>query len=354
MERHAGRSLDTACCPAPPGIIDIHTHGVPQALPDLEQRHPWGRWPSVAPDGERSASLLVGGRPYRRIDDRCWSAERRLSDMDTDGVRTQVVSPIPITLCHDAPAAGAAELATAQNDFLAELTSAAPARLRAFGAVPLQDPDAAVRELRRCMGRESFLGVEIGTRVADRELCAPEFDEFFAVAAELGAIVFIHPVDNLVGERVASLGLSFGLGMPSETATAAAALLVSGALERRPATRLCFAHASGTLPWLLPRLDRGATLADPELSVDRLPSALARSFFADSLTYDPDSLRLAVERFGPDHVMVGTDYPFPALESPAGAVLDKLALSEGTEKIRHDTADRLIQDIEARRTGAPG
>ncbi|THJ52901.1 hypothetical protein E7Y31_18580, partial [Candidatus Frankia alpina] len=36
-------------------------------------------------------------------------------------------------------------------------------------------------------------------------------------------------------------------------------------------------------------------------------------------TYDAASLELAMERFGADHVLLGTDYPFAARESPPGA-----------------------------------
>jgi len=61
--------------------------------------------------------------------------------------------------------------------------------------VPLQDPELAVGELRRCVQELGFLGVEIGTRVGDTELGDPVLDPFFDAAAELGALVFVHPAD---------------------------------------------------------------------------------------------------------------------------------------------------------------
>src|SRR5216684_3402446 len=91
-------------------------------------------------------------------------------------LHTHAISPTPITFCHDAPIDGAAVLAAAQNDFLAELTSQQPDRFRALGAVPMQESGCAVAELRRCMTELGFLGVEIGTRIGDRELGDPEFD----------------------------------------------------------------------------------------------------------------------------------------------------------------------------------
>ncbi len=303
------------------GLVDVHTHAIAPWLPDLAGRDGWGRWPSVERLGGSRARILVGGRPYRDIDDRCWSADRRLADMDVEGVAVQVVSPVPITFCYDAPADGAVVLARSQNDFLAALVAERPGRFRALGAVPLQDPDAAVTEMRRCMEELGFLGVEIGTRVGQAELGDPEFDPFFAAAEELGALVLVHPADSTLDPRLARLGVGFGAGMPSETGIAIAGLLASGALTRRPGLRLCLAHGGGCLPWLLPRLDRARLISDPVFPPDRLPSALARSLYSDSLTYDVDSLLLAVARFGAEHVLLGTDYPFAARESPAGAVL---------------------------------
>jgi len=58
----------------------------------------------VEQSSETDARILVGGRPYRDIDSRCWAAGRLLADMDAEGVALQVVSPVPVTFCHDAPA----------------------------------------------------------------------------------------------------------------------------------------------------------------------------------------------------------------------------------------------------------
>lgn len=325
-------------------LIDFHTHAISPHLPDLEADVPWGAWPSVEQVAADRARILVGGRDYRVIDDRCWSAMRRLADMDAAGVAVQVVSPVPVTFCHDAPSAGAAVLARAQNDFLAALVAQRPGRLRALGSVPLQDPARAIAELRRCVTELGFLGAEIGTRVGDRELGDTSFDPFFDAAAELGAVIFIHPADTTLDRRLAALGIAFGAGMPTETGIAAAGLLASGALlRRRPGTRLCLAHGGGTLPWLLPRLDRGELIKDPDTPATRLPSALARTLYSDSLTYDVDSLLLATHRYGTSHVVLGTDYPFAAAEAPPGAVLRGLADQTLADAVRSRNARVLLR-----------
>jgi aminocarboxymuconate-semialdehyde decarboxylase len=328
-------------------LIDFHTHAIAPRLPDLETLAPWGRWPSVVQADGGTARITVGGRPYRVIDDRCWSADRRVVDMDAAGVAVQVLSPVPVTFCHDAPVEGAAVLARAQNDFLAGLTAQRPGRLRALGAVPLQDPELAAAELHRCVTGLGFLGAEIGTRAGERELGDPFFDPFFNAAADLGAVILVHPADTTLDPRLAALGVAFGAGMPTETGLAAAGLLTGGALlRRRPGARLCLAHAGGTLPWLLPRLDRGELIKNAGTPAAHLPAALARSLYADSLTYDEHSLLLAVHRYGPGHVVLGTDYPFAAAETPPGAVLGALADRALARAIGSGNATALLsQDV---------
>jgi len=311
-----------------PSRIDMHTHAISLDLPDLAASSAFPNWPLVRRTSDTTADIYVGGAHFRSIDDRCWSLSRRLADMVDTHIDTQVISPVPITFCYRAPGDEAAVLARAQNDFFASLVAGEPERFRALGAVPLQDVRLAVAELRRCMTELGFIGVEIGTHVAGTELADERLDPFFAAAQDMGALVFVHPDEVLAASRLAPLALTFGVGMPSETAIAGAGMLHSGAFDRWPNLRLCLAHAGGALPMVLPRIDRGWRQAKASAPRSgrrsrQAPSTYAASLYSDSLTYDPLSLYLTVRRFGPDHVFLGTDYPFAAREEPAGEVLSR-------------------------------
>lgn len=342
-------SLASRLARLPPGLIDLHTHAIDPDLPDVG-RACEGAFPVVRRTAGDRAQIFLDGRLYREVDSRCWSAQARLRDMDAEGVAAQVVSATPATLCHGEPAEGARVLAAAQNDFLARLAGAGRGRLFALGCVPLQDPDAAVKELRRCVTDLGFAGVEIGTRVGPRDLADPVFMPFFRAAADLSAVVFVHPVDRTLDPRLARLKVAFGLGMPAETAVAAAGILASDLPGRLPGLRICLAHGGGTLPSALARLDRGQQLAG-EAGPGRMATARARRLWCDSLTYDGPALRLAAERFGPGHVVLGTDYPFDAREQPAGAVLrawPDLPLTADT------TRDNVLELLTACRAPAGG
>ncbi|HEY1920602.1 MAG TPA: amidohydrolase family protein [Streptosporangiaceae bacterium] len=313
----------------PEGLIDVHTHAIDPELPDIGAQYE-GRFPSVRRTAPDRAQIMLDGRIYREIDSRSWSAAARLRDMDAEDVAIQVVAPIPVTMCHGEPVAGAAALAAAQNDFLARLVAEGGGRLVALGCVPLQNPQASVTELTRCVGELGFAGVEIGTRAGERELADPFFGPFFRAVADLDALVFVHPVDQTLDPRLARMGVGFGLGMPAETAVAGAGLVTGDLLDELPGLRICLAHGGGTLPSALPRLAQGQQLAG-ESEPGRMATARARRLWCDSLTYDVAGLRLAAQRFGPDHVVLGTDYPFDAREQPAGAVLAEAAAAQAGE-----------------------
>src|SRR6201993_728133 len=279
------------------GLVDVHTHAIDCDLPDLTLVYPDDAWPSIVCTSETEARLMFGGQVYRQIDHRCWSPVARLIDMDREGVAVQVLSPIPVTFCYRASPAGAAALASAQNEFFARVVRQHPTRFAALGAVALQDPDQAVEELRRCMREVGFLGVEIGTQVGGTELADPSLDRFFAVAHELHALVLVHPSDQDVPARLTGLGLGFGAGMPIETAVAAATLITSGALSRRPAVGICLAHGGGALPAMIGRLDKDAVMAGTAADSPELPSRRAAQLWCDSLTYNRGALRQAIEVF---------------------------------------------------------
>lgn len=305
------------------GLVDVHTHVVPESFPDLAARFPYDRWPSVRATGPDTAELLVGGAHFRDIDERCWSPGRRRADMRSEDVDIQVLSPTPVTFCYQAPAEGAVLLARWQNDVIAEMVAEDEEHFRALGALPLQDVDAAITELRRCIDDLGFLGVEIGTTAAGLELDDPVFHPFFTAAEAAGALVLIHPDEIVAAPRVAPRGLTFGVGIPGETLFGAAALLTAGVFDRWPDLLLCLAHGGGALPMVLPRIDEGWRLggAPPPGGCARRPGSYASLLYSDSLTYDAASLALSVRRFGAEHVLLGTDYPFDAREAPAGRVL---------------------------------
>ena len=294
--------------------VDVHTHFFPAGLGDFAESTGDSRWPSldVAHDGR--ARIMRGSEVFRPVDETCWNPLSRLDAMDAGGIDVQVLSPVPITLTTWASSSLAVQFARAQNDAFALAAQIAPARFKWIGSVPLQDTDAAVAELVRGTAELGMLGVEIGTEINGRELDDHSLLPFFEAAADLGVAVFIHPTDGVGAIRRKGPPHEFGLGMLTDTAMAAGALLFGGVLEKCPALRVGLAHGCGSFPWAFPRIARGATLGAPS----DVPFArrmahfeeLLRRLWADTLVFDPQHLALLISRFGSDHLFLGSDFPF--------------------------------------------
>ncbi|MDB5042793.1 MAG: 2-amino-3-carboxymuconate-6-semialdehyde decarboxylase [Candidatus Eremiobacteraeota bacterium] len=320
-----------------PGTVDFHTHYIDSDLAGLELAG-CVHFTRTGPD---AGDLHRDGRHYRALDARSWDLERRIDDMDRNGVSLQVLSAIPVTLGYDAPAALAAASARVQNDALAAVVRRRPDRFAALGVVPLQDVDLACAELERLIQTLGLAGVEIGTTVGGRELDDPALDPFWERCEALQALVFIHPESAPGFDRLRKRMLVVSTGYPSETGIAAAAILTSGLLERRT-LRIVLAHGGGTLPYLLPRLDRLWDMSEVARASSSRPSTIAKRFYCDALTFDPTNLALVIERIGGDRVLVGSDYPFSIMEDPPGAATE--GFDDATRRaLRFDNARQLLR-----------
>ena len=304
-------------------VIDVHSHDVPRGWPDLREATGGpGPWPSLRLDGERDAMIMLGDAEFRRITDQCWDPEVRAADMDADGVDAQVVSPTPVFFSYERPAHEAAAVARIFNDLTLEICDRLPARLIPFCQVPLQDVDAACAELDRCL-EAGHRGVEIGNHVGDRDLDDPGTVEFLQHCASVGAPVFVHPWDMTASPRTTRWMAQWLVGMPAETHLSILSMILGGVFDRvDERLRMCFAHGGGSFPYWLGRLDNAWHQRPDVVGVsERPPADYLSRFSVDSVVFDERALRLLVDTMGADRVMMGSDYPYPLGERPAGAVV---------------------------------
>lgn len=303
--------------------IDFHTHFIPERFPVMAERYGGEGWPTLLHRGPCSADIYHVGKHYRSIDYRSWDPERRIKDMDAEGVDIQVLSPIPVTFAYRFPPTAVLELSRYQNDEIAKVVRGAPERFMGLGTVPLQDPELAAKEVRRVVCELGLAGVEIGTTVDGRNLDDPMLRLFWETCSQVGAAVFVHPAAVLAPERTSKYRMVYSVGYTTETGIAAASIVMSGLLDRYPRLRICFAHGGGTFPWLLPRLDQTwSVFDDVRVMTPRKPSETARLLTYDTLTYDVNNVRFLIERVGVERLVMGTDYPFPLREEPPGVVVD--------------------------------
>jgi aminocarboxymuconate-semialdehyde decarboxylase len=317
-------------------VIDVHSHLVPRGWPDLSAVCGGSGWPWLRLDSERSAMIMVGETEFRPVAPSAWDPGTRLGDMTADGVDIQVVSPTPLFFCYDRPAGQAVKVARIFNDLTLAHAAAGGRRLVPFCQVPLQDPEAACAELDRCLA-DGHAGVEIGNHVGERDLDDPGIVTFLRHCAQRGAPVFVHPWDMPTGPRLERWMARWLAGMPAETHLSILAMILGGVFDRVPdSLRICFAHGGGSFAFWLGRADnawhrRGGVVRGRS---QHPPGHYVGRFFVDSVVFDPGALRLLVDTLGEDRVVMGSDYPYPLGERPAGRVVREADFLTGAQRTK--------------------
>lgn len=307
-----------------PRAIDMHSHFFPREWEDLGKRF-GGDWPSMKHLGGGKAMVMMGDKEFRPVYSACWDAATRLEEMDRDGIDLQVMCSTPVLFAYARPAAQAQYCAQLFNDAGLELAAQGKGRLKTLCQVPLQDTDAACKELSRAM-KSGHLGVQIGNHVGERDLDDAGIVTFLQHCAAEGAAVLVHPWDMLGGARTARWMMGWTVSMPAETQLSIVSLILGGGFDRLPENlRICFAHGGGSFAFLLGRLENAWNNRDAARGVSKYPpSHYVNRFCVDSAVFDARALRLLVEVMGEERVMLGSDYPFPLGEQRVGALIRDL------------------------------
>ena len=275
-------------------VIDMHAHCV-IPVTDIVQGTPL-----ASSGGGRGGSIL---------------GPERLQLMDQQGVDVQALS-INGYWWYAADLELARRIVRAQNEGLAKWVAKHPDRFVALASVALQHPELAAEQLEDGVKRLGLRGVSIGGHVNGEDLSLPKYDPFWSKAAELGALVFMHPggATNLIKEGALRGRGDLGniIGNPLETTYFLTRLIVDGILDKFPALRVCGAHAGGYLPSYLGRTEAACVVrSDANCANKKKPSEYLRSqIFIDTMVFSQQGLRHLVAELGIGQIVYGTDVPF--------------------------------------------
>ena len=307
--------------------------------------------PAFAQAGGARRTVMVGGQRVKTVDVHAHTAipgtmelvgettptfngllvitPDRIGVMDELGIDVEVLSINPFWYGLDYDAAR--RVIEHQNEGLAEICAANPERFVALASVALQHPELAAEQLESGIKTFGLRGVAIGGSVAAEEFASPRFDTFWAKVEVLGVPMFIHPQGVPGLSRLQGSGfLTNVIGNPLDTTIALSHLIFEGVLDRFAGLKIIAAHGGGYLASYADRSDYGCQTFPSrcDQTLQQRPTDYLKQMYFDSLVFSGEALRYLVERYGANHVVIGSDYPYPWVSRPVDHVLETPGLSD--------------------------
>jgi aminocarboxymuconate-semialdehyde decarboxylase len=282
-------------------LLDVHAHLIPT------DGVPSGQLHGVAWDGKEGLLTLDGHTHSQKS---LYRPHELLNWMTKNAVDRAWISLPPFGYRHQLNAAHTAEWTTYVNEGLLALANRYPVQFQPLFHLPVDHPalaaDVAAHWIKQ--GRPRFaMAAGDGASVM---LSDAAYEPLWTVLDAAKAFLFLHP-SECGDPRLKPFHLHNSIGNPTETAVAAAHLVLSGVMDRHPNLRICLAHGGGTTAAVAGRIERGRVTGRP--GVDKHASSLRdkfRRFCVDCIVHDAGAFRLACEVHGEDNVLFGSDWPF--------------------------------------------
>ena len=290
--------------------IDAHTHFAPPKFLEFAERAEGRPFPLTP---------LYKSRPALT------NIQARIDLLDRNGIDINVLVPVPwIEAFHKVYVDPelAAKAAKLMNDELAAVIAAHPTRFRGVAILPVVDPGAMVAELHRAIKQLGFVGAYVAVGPTAKSLDHPDYEHLYKALVELDATLWLHPsrppfIADHADEKLSKYYEWQLVGWPYDTTTAMFRVVFSGVFDRYPTIRIVTHHHGAFIPLLAPRLHNVWPTLEPvglpmPTKISKPYIDHFRKFYCDTAAsgFAPKALELAVDFFGPERVLFGSDAPF--------------------------------------------
>jgi 2,3-dihydroxybenzoate decarboxylase len=255
--------------------------------------------------------------------------EERLQLMDKNGIEYTILSLNAPAVQAILDTRKAIDISRRANDRIAEAVRKHPKHFGGFAALPMQDPDAAAKELTRCVKELGFKGALVNgftqKDVADSAVYydIPEYRDFWSVVQDLDVPFYLHPRTQIASRAQMYEGhpwlMSSPWGFAVETSIHALRLCGSGLFEQFPKLKVVIGHMGEHIPYDLWRIDARMRFSPRGYTGKRYLGDYFRENFyvTTSGNFCDPSFQCAVEVLGVDRMLFSADYPFETMEDAA-------------------------------------
>jgi aminocarboxymuconate-semialdehyde decarboxylase len=275
--------------------IDVHGHYFPTPYLDMLDRF------GGSGAGTRSARVVPADGSEKEL-------ASRFAMMDRAGIDMQILSAAP-QLPYFEDREQAVSSARFINDAYAEIVAQHPARFAAYAVPPLPHVDASLDEMTRALDTLGMVGFTMGTSVMGQSIADPVFDPFWEELNRRGSILFLHPSGLGCCSPLLQGGLIWPIGAPIEDTMVVAHLIQQSIPIRYPRVRIIVPQLGGATSMLIRRLDSQKSIFLPKEAPR--PGDTVRRLWYDTVSHGHiPALRMAVDAFGVDRMVLGTDFPY--------------------------------------------
>ena len=291
-------------------ITDIHCHFVPEEFFRFAQTRDEFAIKIKRREGDL-IDLDIRGMHFG-LNTTFFEMDRQRERMQRDGVERTILSLATPFIDYHLDAKIATEAARVFNDSLASSIASDPTRFGGWALLPMQDPQAAAAELRRCVRDHGFVGGHIASNVRGVYLHDAQFEPIFQAAVDLNVPLFVHPADPLGKDRTKEYELTIVAGYLFDNTINILKMIGSGFLDRWPTLKLVCAHAGAFSPVLRARMQREVDTNPALSSTLTMPVGdYLRRLYFDTICFEPAILRYVADVVPVEHLMLGSDAPFP-------------------------------------------